>query len=289
MPWEANPSDLTSRPTGWWVSPVEGTVDFAVASWLAEKHHELDPSTVLTLARILTMAKIGSIAAPSSLTQTSSPTVVKIGSLDELNPFGFTGGVTAEIGFNPTGLPALTAFSTAGATTYTIPRNCNYVDIVCLGGGGGGQGGGALNSNGEGGNAASWATATKTRGTDFPWSATTFNVTVGAGGAKGTGPLKYLGTDGGASSVVYSGTTLAISAGGLLGSSGATGGDRTGHGPSPATQTFNGQSYAGGSYSPSSGQPGADPGGGGCGGNGGFAGGTDGYAGAKGKVWIYAY
>lgn len=183
---------------------------------------------------------------------------------------------------------AAVSFTTAGAHSYLIPSWCTRLDLVALGGGGGGQGGGALNSNGEGGNAASWTTATVVRGTGIPSNATTLNITVGAGGNKGNGPTKGVGTSGGASSVVHSGTTLATSAGGTAGSSGAFGGDRTGQGPNPTTKTYNGQNYVGGN-SVSSGLPGAAPGGGGFGGTGGFLGGTDGFPGASGAVWIYAY
>lgn len=189
----------------------------------------------------------------------------------------------------PNVAPVVTTFDTIGTHTYAIPYWCTKLDIVALGGGGGGQGGGALNSAGEGGNAAIWASVTKVRGTDIPSNAAQLSITVGKGGDHGVGPLKGVGTDGMPSSVQYATTLLLASAGGIAGSSGATGGDRTGHGPSPATLTFNGQTYAGGQYSPSSGQVGSTPGGGGSGGNGGLAGGSNGYDGGHGQVWIRAY
>ena len=188
----------------------------------------------------------------------------------------------------------LTTFSTPGTFSYTIPEWCTHFDIICLGGGGGGQAGGALNSNGKGGDPGTWSAGTIPRGNFTPYTFSfghpALTVVVGAPGTKGLGPLKGVGTAGGASTVTSPLIGLLVSgAGGAAGSSGPTGANRTGFGPSPATYTFNSQSYAGGSYSPSSGLPGSEPGGGGCGGNGGITGGTDGYAGGRGQVWIYAY
>lgn len=187
----------------------------------------------------------------------------------------------------------LTTFSTAGTFSYTIPEWCTRFDIICLGGGGGGQAGGALNSNGKGGDPGTWSAFTIVRGTFTPYTFSfghpNLTVVVGAAGTKGLGPLKGVGTSGGASTVTSSLIGLLVSgAGGAAGSSGATGADRTGIGPSPTTYTFNGQSYTGGT-SIASGSAGSAPGGGGCGGTGGISGGTDAFAGAAGRVWIYAH
>lgn len=195
---------------------------------------------------------------------------------------------TATLDFPPTGLPVETSYATAGNFSYTIPRNCNYIDAVAVGGGGGGQGGGALNSDGQGGDPGSWGYRTYQRGVDFGWDTVTLPLTVGVGGGKGFGPFKDVGTDGGASTV-RSGQVNQISAsGGKAGASGAAGGNPIGYGP--GTIVFNGRSYVGGGDTPlkppSDGKP---PGGGGSGGQGGFSGGNAGGNGAVGKVWFYAY
>lgn len=231
--------------------------------------------------------------------------MLKIATLDALNPFGFTAGASATmakigvvntpgtltqsasttIGFNPTGLPTLTTYSTAGAYTYTIPRNCSFIDVICLGGGKGGESGGAAFTNGGGGQAGQWATSQITRGTTISWSVTSITGTVGAGSAGGVGSLLNISTSGESSTAAATGWGGLTASGGTVSYRGSSD-----DGQAAGTTTFNTRNYVGGNVASAFGQDGWPPGGGGAGNSGGlFGGNSPGGAGATGSVWIYAY
>lgn len=168
--------------------------------------------------------------------------------------------------------PVLTTFSTAGSYTYTIPEDCDCIDVILLGGGEAGTG--ITWGNGSGGKAGSWVTVTLVRGVDIPWSTTSITGVVGAGGTGNGG-------DGTPSTAVISGGSTYTAAGGS-GNMGLTvpGGQGAG------TQVFNGMSYVGGGGQGSLGNTGNAPGGGGAGGGFGTSVGGNG---AVGCVWFYAY
>jgi hypothetical protein len=177
---------------------------------------------------------------------------------------------------------ATAQYPATGTFTYTLPTwmvNGNSVDIIVLGGGGGGAGGTAINL-GNGGSAGVFNSVTLVKGTGF--TASSFTVTVGAGGGGG-GIGGLAGAAGGGSSVNY-GTGTLTGAGGTYGVGNAV----NPNGLSPGSVTVQGIVYVGGANQSSPGANGQSSGGGGAGGNVGFAVGPGG-AGAAGCVWIRAY
>ena len=71
------------------------------------------------------------------------------------------------------------SFTTAGATTFTVPAGVTSIKVSALGGGGGGSWGEANNGGGGGSGGYSASTLSVTPGT-------TFNIVVGAGGNGGS-------------------------------------------------------------------------------------------------------
>jgi hypothetical protein len=166
-----------------------------------------------------------------------------------------------EFGVKLTGTPAphspvTVLVSTSG--TITVPDWSNYIDVIALGGGGGGQACGLV--WGEGGKAGSWANTTLTRDTDIPRSTTVLNVTIGNGGAPGSG-FGDGGAAGTASTVSAAGMTTLSAAGGAGGSAGNA--DYVGK--SPGNRTVGGVTYAGGQAAQTPRGKGNSPGGGGAG------------------------
>ncbi len=201
----------------------------------------------------------------------------------------FDGGLGADTVTNgfATHAAVTTPYTLAGTYTYTIPVWCRYIDVVLVGAGGGGASSGTFYTlGGYPGQAGSWATLTLQRGVDIPWTATSITVVVGVGGNKGVGGFTGTsGTDGAASTLVISGSTVLTAAGGTRGGVSATGtSDNTGR--SPGSITYNGEPYTGGATQPTTGANGNPPGGGGAGGkNFGGSGGN----GAPGGGWCRAY
>jgi hypothetical protein len=182
------------------------------------------------------------------------------GTPGELNGFGRLTAKTAFPDFKPETQP----YDGAGTYTYTIPYWCTTIDLVLLGA----AGGGSYNefSNGVGGGAGDWKTATLQRGSDIPWSATTITVTVGHGGAGGTLAAGQ-GAPGGDTTASWdttSGPTTKTASGG---GAGASTSGLTGDGPSPNSQTAGDASLTAGSAQATPGGPGNAPGGGGGGGD----------------------
>lgn len=171
--------------------------------------------------------------------------------------------------------PVTTTHTTVGAVTYSIPYWADTLDVVVLGAGGGGNNGTTL-VTGQGGTAGQWAQKILTRGVDFPLTATSLTVTVGAGGAANGGT-------GGASQVTGTGVVTMTANGGV-------GGGNSGQvqGKGSGNFTCNGIVYTGSSDTTGSTNniPGNAPGGGGRGGN---ALGGAGGVGARGQVWIRAW
>lgn len=184
--------------------------------------------------------------------------------------------------FRPT---AETTLAITATGQYTIPRWCDAIDFVLIGGGSGGYGGnGGNGQDGLGGNAGSWDAITLRRGVDIPFQTTQLQVTVGAAGAQSPGRESAGGAGG--NSLVYS-PSLSVLA------TGAGGQPRNGYGNAQgltaAPFTYNGVTYTGGAGGGEN-TAGSAPGGGGGGGYGGFfTSAGPGRAGGAGRVWARAY
>jgi hypothetical protein len=171
--------------------------------------------------------------------------------------------------------PDLQTITASGS--YTLPSWANHFDVVVYGAGSGGGNAGPYIS-GVGGNAASVSTAHLTRGADFPSGTTSFTITVGTGGARGTGNA------GGASQVVVP-TYGTISAAGGIATYISEGFN---YGASPGDTVYRGNTYPGGAEQDTLGYDGSTPGGGGAGGNAWSPGLTLGGTGGNGTVYILA-
>jgi hypothetical protein len=175
-----------------------------------------------------------------------------------------------------------TLYTVAGTYTYTLPSATSNIDIVVVGAGGGGAGGSTILHGVGGGAGVFGSAASLARGTSF--TATSFTVVVGTGGAGGS-VSGNPGFGGGGSSVGY-GTGSVSGAGGAGGV--GTGGTLVFQGAAAGSITVNGITYTGGGQQGSAGFNGQSSGGGGAGGNIGFSL-SPGGAGASGGVWIRAY
>ncbi|WP_396902684.1 hypothetical protein [Mycolicibacterium sp.] len=203
---------------------------------------------------------------------------------------GGAGSGLAIAGFTPHS-PASASWAAAGTYTFTIPVWCRYIDVVLLGAGGGGASSGPLYTwGGYPGEAGVYATTSLERGVHIPWTAIFITLTVGTGGARGSGGVTGTeGRAGGSTVLTYTnlaGATVTVAAtggaGGIANLTGTT--DNTGR--SPGNHTYNGQVYTGGAAQSTAGSAGNPPGGGGAGGrNFGGAGGV----GAPGGAWCRAY
>jgi len=105
---------------------------------------------------------------------------------------------------------SIDAFTTAGSDTWTVPANTSTAEILVVAGGGAGRGGQhRIGGGGGGGGIVHHATYS------LASSGTTYNLTVGAGGACGT--MDYTSAtcaDGDDSTFDTSGTTLTMTASG---------------------------------------------------------------------------
>lgn len=195
---------------------------------------------------------------------------------------GFVVGMSVAMGFQPL-TPVTQSFTTAGAYTYTFPRNAIFFDRIMLGGGGGGKGMALVDAWGSGGNGGNYASDTVQRGVDFAWSVTSFTGTVGAGGQGGTGSIGSGGpgaTGGSTTSLVSGGTTLTAAGG----AGGTTANPANVAGKSPGDRTQGGLTVTGGAQVASG--NGNVPGGGGAGA---IASTTPGGTGARGVAAYRAY
>jgi hypothetical protein len=189
--------------------------------------------------------------------------------------------------------PGVTAYTTPGTYTYTIPTGCTKFRVIQIGGGAGGTNGGVI-GNGQGGKAAaSWFDYTWTRGGEVPLSTTQLTVVVGAGGPNGASPA----SNGVASSINGTGLvwTFEYPAGtfhpnnpGPIQSAAGAGGMGVVNvvgGAAPNSPALNGVTYPGGKGGQTLGAVGSSPGGGGAGGGANANGGK----GGGGAVYIYAF
>ncbi|UVF61199.1 minor tail protein [Mycobacterium phage DuncansLeg] len=238
---------------------VDRSADFAIRS-------NIDAAQVVTGDRALELARINFIDSALSV------------SADRYAAMG-----------RPPYATTVQQFSSAGSYSYTIPRNCDFIDVVLLGGGGGGRSMPAVGTWGQGGRAGTWQTYTLVRGVDIPFATTVITGSVGTGGAGGAAAIgSNPGQPGGATTAVATGWAGTHSAAG--GAGGGNTFDPNGQGPGDLT--YNGQLYDGGEERTSlgGGQTGNPPGGGGTASqvSVGFFG-TAGGAGAPGAAWFRAY
>lgn len=211
---------------------------------------------------------------------------------------GTAGGTTYQVTGNvavslladyvPATTPDVANYTSAGSFSYTIPSWAYRFDVAVLGGGASGDVGGAGLNDGAGGGKATWVTTTWTRGYDFPLTATSFSVVVGAGG---TGPAAFNGpgNPGNSSSVTAQSGPTVTSSGGITYNRLASGHVQAGD--SATGITFNGTSLPGGTGG-SGGTPGGNAGAygsGGGGGNGVVLGSVAGGSGSRGYAFIKAY
>lgn len=170
------------------------------------------------------------------------------------------------------------------STSVPIPQWADYIEGVILGGGGGGRSGGTLGAYGAPGGAGTWAAAIWERGVHFDSNTDTSVVfTRGAGGSGGIALSSPVGGTGGTSTLALSGHTLSAvggagGAGLLIGLASHLPGEGAG------SYTLNEQHYVGGGAQFTYGTTGAQPGGGGCGGN--WVNFQPGGAGAVGGGWV---
>ncbi|MGB3707588.1 hypothetical protein [Gordonia sp. (in: high G+C Gram-positive bacteria)] len=191
------------------------------------------------------------------------------------------GSISGAVAFSPHTAETQT-WSTPGTYTYPIPPWSRYIDLVGIGGGASGQtGSGVAGGKGSGGAAGGWNSATLERGVAIPWTATTINVIVGAGGTKPSNS-DYAGPNNGAGSTI---SVVGTSAGIVC--PGGTGTISGQNGGSASNYPYMDQTFTGGAGGSGNGGAGGVPGGGGAGGNGGIFGSrTQGGAGGAGYVWI---
>jgi hypothetical protein len=176
--------------------------------------------------------------------------------------------------------PFETIFGNVGAYNYHIPSTATHIDIVLVGGGGGGQGAGLVNVGGLGGQ---WIYTTLIRGDNIPWETELITGSIGGGGGPGgfIAPAVVVpGVNGQPTTATGTGMTPLSAAGGLTTSSPVI----NGIGPNPTILNYNGRNYFGGPTAASQAY-GNPPGGGGSGG----LPLANGFAGARGQAWFYAY
>jgi hypothetical protein len=205
-------------------------------------------------------------------------------------------GITAVpyVGFGITNFPAnyqpptTISYLTNGTYTYTIPSWAKVVgaklDLWCVGSGGGGQANYGTLTWWTGGNAGTWAAQTLVCGTDYPTTATSLTVVVGAKGL-GAGGYWTNGHPGNISTITWTDPSSTVhtitgnggAGGGNAGTSG-TNGKSPGNSPALGGVTQFGGTAVGGNAT------GSPPGGGG-GGAGPYQTGGDA---ADGGAWIQA-
>lgn len=254
---------------------VVRTLNFATAVQLGRVYDLGGLSSTLVFGTGLVMANVQPIDLSISLNVNRALDLVpaRVVALTQ----SLTVNQSLAMGFPPTAA-LFQNFTTVGAGTYTIPRWCDKIAMIALGGGGGGQASAAFGAVGKGGYNGEYGSMTVERGVDIPYSQTTMAVDVGAGGAAGVWDGTGFGKNGEASTVVTGAGTLT----GPLGAGGVGFGDNDGE--SPGNLNYDGISAVGGATQTGN-AAGNPPGGGGAG----SPSLSSGYAGARGQVWFRAY
>jgi hypothetical protein len=183
--------------------------------------------------------------------------------------------------------PVPNAYTTVGTSTQTVDTAwpVGFVDLVGIGGGGGGQGE-TGSTVGRGGSPGQWGTNTLTvGGTGANSIAAGGTITISVGDGGDGGPYFSDGSYGQNTTFQWhdtGGTLRTLTCPGGQGGGIANGNNLTiyGQAPSPATETYQGKSYKGGSPQ-TTGAPGYPPGGSGPGGQP-F---QYGFKGGRGQAW----
>lgn len=134
----------------------------------------------------------------------------------------------------PNGQQDIQIFNANGGTwqTWSKPKKCNYVYIICIGGGGGGAAGATVNNSSAGGGASGAITRILYNAQQL---SDVLYVQVGLGGVGGLNS-GALGANGTRSSVALQPTVLAQNLVAISGAAGAIGGSSASAGETASTQ-----------------------------------------------------
>ncbi|QKY78824.1 minor tail protein [Mycobacterium phage KingCyrus] len=295
--WTTNPSPIiTPKSKGWSVSPTVTSLPAQPGWWAVvgiDTNLTVQFVTQTELTAIKQLGLVQAVTATRDLAFQAVKMLTVNAQIGATRNLGFSSvqnmsanqqvGLTPSLGFGfPPNGPLPQTFTTA-IFTYTIPRWCNYIDVILLGGGGGGGGGASTTQSGAGGGPGSWLTVTLERGVHIPFSLVSFVGQLGTGGTGANGGITPTTGGNGNPTVIPS---LSLSAAGGIGSASSNQ-----DGMSPGTKTYNGVTYTGGAAVTSgNGTNGNPPGGGARGGNNGiFIPGSKGGNGGLGQAWFRAY
>ncbi|SLF16045.1 Uncharacterised protein [Mycobacteroides abscessus subsp. massiliense] len=227
----------------------------------------IDLTCNLTAPRSIGFDKLLPVDLTRTVSMSSALVIERVAKIDAA--LTVTTARACTLGYPPGGLPVLASYTTAGAFTHNIVRNCDFMDCVgCGAGGGGGGGDGGLGSTGQGGRKGAWNARTVARNIDIPGSALTLTGMVGAPGAAGA--KEKDGGAGGDTTFLINGITTTC-AGGAGGKGAYAGNGLNQPGEAAGNTTLNGQTYTGGAQAGTN-TNGNSPGGGGGPGSGGVFG-----------------
>ncbi|SHR34557.1 glycine-rich domain-containing protein [Mycobacteroides abscessus] len=245
----------------------------------------IDLTCNLTAPRSISFEKILPVAMTRTITMSSSLVLDRVAKIDAA--LTITTARACSLGYPPGGLPALANYTSAGAFTHNIVRNCDYMDAVgCGAGGGGGGGDGGLGTTGQGGRKGSWNARTVARNIDIPGSALTLTGVVGSAGTAGA--KEKDGGPGGDTTFLINGVTTTC-AGGAGGKGAYAGNGLNQPGEAAGDTTVNGQTYSGGAQAGTNTNGNAPGGGGGPGSGGAFGIANPGRIGGIGRAHIRSY
>ncbi|WP_309297620.1 glycine-rich domain-containing protein [Mycobacteroides chelonae] len=257
---------------------MTGTLDLARVA-------PIDLTRNVTVPRSISFDKLLPIGLTRTITMSSTLVVERVAKIDAA--LSVTMARACTLGYPPGGLPVLANYTTAGAFTHNIVRNCDYMDAVgCGAGGGGGGGDGGLGTTGQGGRKGSWNARTVARNIDIPGSALTLTGVVGAAGTAGA--KEKDGGTGGDTTFLINGITTTC-AGGAGGKGAYAGNGLNQPGEAAGNTTLNGQTYTGGAQAGTNTNGNAPGGGGGPGSGGAFGIANPGRIGGTGIAHIRSY
>ncbi|AMW64290.1 hypothetical protein SEA_CHIPMUNK_34 [Mycobacterium phage ChipMunk] len=297
MGWTTNPSPIiTPKSKGWSVSPTAPSPSAEPGWWAVvgiDTNLTVQFVTQTELLAIKQLDLVRAVTATRDLAFQAVKMLTVNAQIGATRNLGFSSvqnmSVTQQVGLTPSlgfGYPPngpLSQTMTTAIFTYTIPRWCNYIDVILLGGGGGGGGGSSTVQTGAGGGPGSWLTVTLERGVHIPFSALTIIGQLGTGGTGANGGITpTTGGNGNPTAI----PALSLSAAGGIGSASSNQ-----NGLGSGTKTYNGVLYTGSAdVTSGNGTAGNVPGGGARGGNAGaFIPGSKGGNGGLGQAWFRAY
>ncbi|OHU38193.1 hypothetical protein [Mycobacteroides chelonae] len=245
----------------------------------------IDLTCNLTAPRVISFDKLLPVNLTRTVTMSSALVIERVAKIDAA--LTVTMARACTLGYPPGGLPALANYTSAGAFTHNIVRNCDYMDAVgCGAGGGGGGGDGGLGTTGQGGRKGSWNARTVARNIDIPGSALTLTGVVGSAGTAGA--KEKDGGTGGDTTFLINGVTTTC-AGGAGGKGAYAGNGLNQPGEAAGDTTVNGQTYSGGAQAGTNTNGNAPGGGGGPGSGGAFGIANPGRIGGIGRAHIRSY